>query len=104
MLINENDGAYVPLFYFNLDRVMFTAQTDSETSMSGQYIQLNIAFDYFNPNSGCYEPVIERFPLMFKTLTTGKCSDMKVQLVEALCMNVTIDLATNIAVFNRLWA
>jgi cobalamin biosynthesis protein CobD/CbiB len=25
LIINENDGAYVPLFYFVVDRIMFTA-------------------------------------------------------------------------------
>jgi hypothetical protein len=41
---------------------------------------------------------------MYKALTSGNSSDVRISLVEALCIDVTIDLATNIAVFNRLWA
>lgn len=104
IIINENEGCYVPLFFGVLDRITYTTQSDSESQSSGQYLMLDIWFDYFNPNSGCYEPVIEQFPLMYKVTQTGKSSDTKMQLVEAICMNVTVDLATNIAVVNRLWA
>jgi hypothetical protein len=104
LIINENEGAYMPLFFISLDTINYTAQSDSEVSTSGQYVQVDVKIDYFNPNSGCYEPVIERFPMMYKSTQHNKSSDMKVSLVEPLAMNVTADLASSIAVFNKLWA
>lgn len=94
----------MPLFYISLAATNFTAQSDSEATSSGQYLQVDVKVEYFNPNSGCFEPAIERFPLMYKSTYQGKSSDMKVQLVEPLAINVTADLASNIAIFNKLWA
>jgi hypothetical protein len=67
----------MPLFYCALDQTTYIAQSDSEENTSGSYLQFDIGLDYFNAKSGCYEPVVEEFPIMLKLSSKGKSSEMK---------------------------
>lgn len=71
---------------------------------SGSFIQTDIAVDYFNANLGFYEPAIEKFAFMCRLSQRGKNNETKVVLVEPLNINFTVDLATSIASFQKLWS
>ena len=75
VLINEKDQGFVPMFFTKVDRIAFSQESDSSEELSGMYAQVFFKLDYFNPNSGCFEPVIEEIPLMYKFKKVGKSSD-----------------------------
>lgn len=67
------------------------------------YAQVYFKLDYFNPNSGCYEPVIETIPLLYKYKKLGKSSDTTFYVLEPISINVSCELGGTIAMFQKLW-
>jgi hypothetical protein len=103
VIINEKDGGYVPMFFTKVDRIAFTQETDSHSELSGMYAQVYFKLDYFNPNSGCYEPVIETVPLMYKFKKVKNSSDTTFYVAEPISINVSCELGANLAMFQKLW-
>lgn len=64
LIINEQEGCYIPLFFGQCEELNFHFETDSEEKSLSSYVRLSAGLDYFHANSGCYEPVVELFPII----------------------------------------
>jgi hypothetical protein len=43
-------------------------------------MQLEVGLDYFHASSGCYEPVVETFPVVLNLSKNGKSSETALKL------------------------
>ena len=62
-------------------------------------MKLDIGLDYFHASSGCYEPVVELFPVVLNLLKKHEASDTFLVLSEPININFTEDLANCFAKF-----
>lgn len=62
-------------------------------------MRLSAGLDYFHANSGCYEPVVELFPIIVNIQKLGQYTDTSLLFNEPINLNLTIGLATVIANF-----
>jgi hypothetical protein len=66
-------------------------------------MQLEVGLDYFHASSGCYEPVVEKFPVVLNLAKKGKSSETTLQLTSTINLNMTAGLASCLAKFQKLW-
>lgn len=75
LIINEQEGCYIPLFFGQCEQLNFSYETDSEEKSLSCYVELSAGLDYFHASSGCYEPVIELFPIIINIIKVGLDTD-----------------------------
>ena len=103
LVINEQDGGYVPLFFAQCKRLSCLQRSDQKECSQQTYVRLDIGLDYFNASSGCYEPLVELFPVELNLSKKHSISDTFFVLSQPININLTVGLASCLSKFHKLW-